>query len=55
MRRDPTGELYVTAGLNHAEQNALAGEDILEDVYADGQHVRDQSFSEVRARLDASR
>ena len=27
-RRDPTGELYVADGLNPAEQNALAGDEV---------------------------
>ncbi|MEC3434830.1 nicotinate phosphoribosyltransferase, partial [Bacillus cereus] len=41
-------------GLNKEQANALKDVDLLQDVFVDGKLMRDESLSEIRARLQAA-
>lgn len=51
VRREASGEMVAVDGLTLAQQEELAHEDLLEDVFVNGRLIRDETFGTVRARL----
>lgn len=55
VRKNEAGELEAIDDLTVAEQEALAHEDLLEDVFLNGKLLRDESLADIRAHLASQR
>lgn len=51
VRKNEEGKLEAVDGLTIEEQEALAHEDLLEDVFLNGVLIRDEKLSDIRAHL----
>jgi len=49
--KDTDGTIRMIDGLNAAERDSYAGRDLLEVIFRDGKLIRDESLSEIRARV----